>query len=150
MSDKNVAMPTNVMPATSSLTQQQTKLTINTAMSDDGSPGPAETSSSPSAPDTPTSQNSHPMPSTPGLAYMSPGPVPLSPDPVHDLPPELLAAGWRRFWSRREKMPYFFNKITNESRWEMPVLGLGTVIMLFICVYSAYSQHFQNEAATAN
>ena len=32
-------------------------------------------------------------------------------DPVHDLPPELLQAGWRRFWSRRESMPYYFNKV---------------------------------------
>jgi hypothetical protein len=41
-------------------------------------------------------------------------------DPVHDLLPELLAAGWRRFWSRREGRPYFYNKLTSESRWEMP------------------------------
>ncbi|XP_029652931.1 mRNA (2'-O-methyladenosine-N(6)-)-methyltransferase [Octopus sinensis] len=45
------------------------------------------------------------------------------PDPVHDLPPELLQAGWRKFWSKRENRPYFFNKITNESLWEMPVFG---------------------------
>ncbi|GIY13642.1 hypothetical protein CEXT_754131 [Caerostris extrusa] len=44
-------------------------------------------------------------------------------DPVHDLPPELLQAGWRKFWSKRENRPYFFNKITNESLWEMPRLG---------------------------
>ena len=41
-------------------------------------------------------------------------------DPVHDLPQELLNAGWRKFWSKREGRPYFFNKITNESLWEMP------------------------------
>lgn len=46
-----------------------------------------------------------------------------SSDPVHDLPPELLQAGWRKFWSRRENRPYFFNKVTNESLWEMPILG---------------------------
>ena len=50
--------------------------------------------------------------------YLSPGHG--SPDPVHDLPLELLQAGWRRFWSRRESRPYFFNKITHESLWEMP------------------------------
>ncbi|GFR12269.1 mRNA [Trichonephila clavata] len=44
-------------------------------------------------------------------------------DPVHDLPPDLLQAGWRKFWSKRENRPYFFNKITNESLWEMPRLG---------------------------
>ncbi|UYV81185.1 PCIF1 [Cordylochernes scorpioides] len=46
--------------------------------------------------------------------------VPRPPDPVHDLPLELLNAGWRRFWSKRESRPYFFNKLTNESVWEMP------------------------------
>ena len=49
-------------------------------------------------------------------------------DPVHDLPLELLQMGWRRFWSRRESRPYFFNKITNESLWDMPQIGNnGTV-----------------------
>ena len=43
-----------------------------------------------------------------------------SSDPVHDLPPELLQQGWRKFWSRREGRPYYFNKVTNESIWEMP------------------------------
>ena len=142
MSDNKVAMPTNVMPMTSQAPLQapgQIKLTINTTLqsvTDTGSPGPTSTSPSTPTPHTPAGQLNHPvgMPSTPGLAYMSPGPAPLSPDPVHDLPPELLAAGWRRFWSRREKMPYFFNKITNESRWEMPVLGPGTVITLGLLV----------------
>ncbi|RWS28547.1 phosphorylated CTD-interacting factor 1-like protein [Leptotrombidium deliense] len=41
-------------------------------------------------------------------------------DPVHDLPAALLQQGWRKFWSKREKRPYFFNKVTNESLWEMP------------------------------
>ena len=41
-------------------------------------------------------------------------------DPVHDLPLVLLQQGWRKFWSKREQRPYFFNKITNESLWEMP------------------------------
>ncbi len=64
------------------------------------------------------------MSSPPGVApgqpgYMSPG----NPnDPVHDLPVELLQAGWRKFWSKREGRPYFFNKVTNQSLWEMPAL----------------------------
>ncbi|XP_021342973.1 phosphorylated CTD-interacting factor 1-like [Mizuhopecten yessoensis] len=45
---------------------------------------------------------------------------PMSPDPVHDLPEELLLAGWRKFWSKREQRPYFFNKNTNESLWDQP------------------------------
>ncbi|KAH9507644.1 mRNA (2'-O-methyladenosine-N(6)-)-methyltransferase [Bulinus truncatus] len=52
-------------------------------------------------------------------------PQPMSPDPVHDLPPELLQAGWRKFWSRREGRPYYFNKLTNESLWETPMLGIA-------------------------
>ena len=53
---------------------------------------------------------------------------PGSPDPVHDLPPQLLAQGWRKFWSRREGRPYFFNKITNQSMWEMPPVDHSQVI----------------------
>ena len=50
-------------------------------------------------------------------------------DPVHDLPLSLLQQGWRKFWSKREQRPYFFNKITNESLWEMPPIPLdGTEI----------------------
>ncbi|KAJ8302948.1 hypothetical protein KUTeg_019344, partial [Tegillarca granosa] len=49
-------------------------------------------------------------------------PQSMSPDPVHDLPVELLQAGWRKFWSKRESRPYFFNKNTNESLWDMPML----------------------------
>lgn len=40
----------------------------------------------------------------------------------HDLPPELLQQGWRKFWSKRENRPYFWNKLTGESLWEMPNL----------------------------
>lgn len=51
-------------------------------------------------------------------------------DPVHDLPPELLQAGWRKFWSKRENRPYFFNKVTNESLWEMPRLGHVSAVQM--------------------
>lgn len=50
-------------------------------------------------------------------------PQPMSPDPVHDLPVELLQRGWRKFWSKRENRPYYFNKMTNESLWDPPQLG---------------------------
>lgn len=41
----------------------------------------------------------------------------------HDLPPELLQQGWRKFWSKRENRPYFWNKVTGESLWETPTLN---------------------------
>ncbi|KAL0274131.1 UNVERIFIED_CONTAM: hypothetical protein PYX00_006629 [Menopon gallinae] len=40
----------------------------------------------------------------------------------HDLPPELLQQGWRKFWSKRENRPYYWNKLSGESLWEMPTL----------------------------
>lgn len=44
-----------------------------------------------------------------------------SPEPLpDDLSEDLLQMGWRKYWSKRENMPYYFNKITNESLWEMP------------------------------
>lgn len=40
----------------------------------------------------------------------------------YDLPIELSQIGWRKFWSKRENRPYFWNKLSGESLWEMPVL----------------------------
>uniref|UniRef100_A0A1A9V576 WW domain-containing protein n=1 Tax=Glossina austeni TaxID=7395 RepID=A0A1A9V576_GLOAU len=37
-----------------------------------------------------------------------------------ELTPELFSQGWRKFWSKRENRPYYWNKITGESLWEMP------------------------------
>uniref|UniRef100_A0A4W6FG15 mRNA (2'-O-methyladenosine-N(6)-)-methyltransferase n=1 Tax=Lates calcarifer TaxID=8187 RepID=A0A4W6FG15_LATCA len=46
------------------------------------------------------------------------------------LPPsdELVQAGWSKCWSRRENRPYYFNRFTNQSLWEVPVLGQHDVI----------------------
>ena len=59
-------------------------------------------------------------------SFPAASPGPLSPEQsanlVHNLPPELLNIGWRRFWSQREGREYFYNKFTQESLWEMPVL----------------------------
>lgn len=37
-----------------------------------------------------------------------------------DLPPDMLAAGWRKFWSKREQRIYFWNRASGESLWDMP------------------------------
>ena len=37
-----------------------------------------------------------------------------------ELTTELVNQGWRKFWSKRENRPYYWNKITGESLWEMP------------------------------
>ncbi|KAL7647702.1 UNVERIFIED_CONTAM: hypothetical protein RMT77_001311 [Armadillidium vulgare] len=59
------------------------------------------------------SPQSVPTPQTPVS-----GPPPANQDA--DLPPELLAAGWRKFWSKREQRWYFWNRLTGESLWDMP------------------------------
>uniref|UniRef100_A0A4W3JB03 mRNA (2'-O-methyladenosine-N(6)-)-methyltransferase n=1 Tax=Callorhinchus milii TaxID=7868 RepID=A0A4W3JB03_CALMI len=41
---------------------------------------------------------------------------------------ELVQAGWAKCWSRRENRPYYFNKFTNQSLWELPVFGQHDVI----------------------
>jgi len=76
-------------------------------------------------------------PGTPGTPGSGPGPLPVpqtpagAPPPGHpqfevDLPPELLQQGWRKYWSRRENRPYFFNRATGETLWEMPEMpGAG-------------------------
>ncbi|XP_064083089.1 troponin T, skeletal muscle-like [Macrobrachium nipponense] len=50
------------------------------------------------------------------------GPPPQVGAQVHetDLPQDMLAAGWRKFWSKREQRIYFWNRITGESLWDMP------------------------------
>uniref|UniRef100_UPI00398F1DB1 mRNA (2'-O-methyladenosine-N(6)-)-methyltransferase isoform X4 n=1 Tax=Pristiophorus japonicus TaxID=55135 RepID=UPI00398F1DB1 len=54
---------------------------------------------------------------------------PKSVKPVaQDLPDELVQAGWSKCWSRRENRPYYFNKFTNQSLWEMPVFGQHDII----------------------
>lgn len=45
------------------------------------------------------------------------------------LPDELVQAGWEKCWSKRENRPYYFNRFTNQSLWEMPVLGQHDVIV---------------------
>lgn len=42
---------------------------------------------------------------------------------------ELVQAGWSKCWSRRENRPYYFNKFTNQSLWEMPVFGQHDIIV---------------------
>ncbi|XP_056641507.1 mRNA (2'-O-methyladenosine-N(6)-)-methyltransferase [Diorhabda carinulata] len=56
-----------------------------------------------------------PIPTTPQGA-------PLNQGLEYELPFELQHQGWKKFWSKRENRPYFWNKITGESLWEMPVL----------------------------
>ncbi|XP_053171924.1 mRNA (2'-O-methyladenosine-N(6)-)-methyltransferase [Scomber japonicus] len=66
-------------------------------------------------------------PSTPASSQ---GP-PLSPSATAkppELPDELVQAGWSKCWSRRENRPYYFNRFTNQSLWEVPVLGQHDVI----------------------
>ncbi|XP_028904763.1 mRNA (2'-O-methyladenosine-N(6)-)-methyltransferase [Ornithorhynchus anatinus] len=65
---------------------------------------------------------------SPGTSNQS---QPSSPKPVRlvqDLPDELVQAGWEKCWSRREARPYYFNRFTNQSLWEVPVLGQHDVI----------------------
>uniref|UniRef100_A0A8P4K3C0 mRNA (2'-O-methyladenosine-N(6)-)-methyltransferase n=1 Tax=Dicentrarchus labrax TaxID=13489 RepID=A0A8P4K3C0_DICLA len=69
------------------------------------------------------------MPS-PSVPASSQGP-PLSPSTTSkppELPDELVQAGWSKCWSRRENRPYYFNRFTNQSLWEVPVLGQHDVI----------------------
>uniref|UniRef100_A0A3P9A433 mRNA (2'-O-methyladenosine-N(6)-)-methyltransferase n=1 Tax=Esox lucius TaxID=8010 RepID=A0A3P9A433_ESOLU len=58
---------------------------------------------------------------------------PVSPStskPMPELPDELVQAGWSKCWSKRENRPYWFNRFTNQSLWEMPVLGQHDVIVM--------------------
>lgn len=60
-------------------------------------------------------------PTTPTPQTPVTGPV-TSSAPVQetDLPAEMLTAGWRKFWSKREQRVYFWNRVSGESLWDMP------------------------------
>ncbi|GAB0090043.1 mRNA (2'-O-methyladenosine-N(6)-)-methyltransferase [Sergentomyia squamirostris] len=55
------------------------------------------------------------------IAHTPQGAPLASPVYMEELHPDLIAQGWRKFWSKRENRPYFWNKITNESLWEPPM-----------------------------
>ncbi|XP_050438194.1 mRNA (2'-O-methyladenosine-N(6)-)-methyltransferase [Adelges cooleyi] len=66
----------------------------------------------------------HPIPH-PGIIHPSPQtphgvPIPAGAYIDSDIPIELLQQGWKKHWSSRENRPYFWNKGTGESFWELP------------------------------
>ncbi|XP_068598718.1 mRNA (2'-O-methyladenosine-N(6)-)-methyltransferase [Brachionichthys hirsutus] len=67
---------------------------------------------------------------SPSVSASSQGPPssPSSTSKPPELPDELVQAGWSKCWSRRENRPYYFNRFTNQSLWEVPVLGQHDVI----------------------
>lgn len=54
-----------------------------------------------------------------------------------------MRQGWKKFWSKRENRPYYWNKITNESLWETPVLNKFDPLTdpLGICSNSSAGPH---------
>ena len=59
--------------------------------------------------------------------------------PGRDLSPQLLEAGWRKFFSKREQRPYFFNKFTNQSLWDEPTLGVSAYLYVSLDIkYCSY------------
>ena len=82
----------------------------------------AGSSASPGSNHTPSPGTPAGVPSTPSGTVLPPWGSPGQRDPSHDLPEVLLQQGWRKFWSKREGRPYFFNKITQQSLWETPPL----------------------------
>uniref|UniRef100_A0A182N2S6 WW domain-containing protein n=1 Tax=Anopheles dirus TaxID=7168 RepID=A0A182N2S6_9DIPT len=60
-----------------------------------------------------------------GAAPAAGGPGALGTNFHEELSPELTQQGWRKFWSKREGRPYYWNKLTGESLWEPPSLNRG-------------------------
>ena len=71
----------------------------------------------PGTPGTPGTPGPQPVPQTPGTA---PPQQQMTQQQFEvDLPPDLLQVGWRKYWSRRENRPYFFNRATGETLWDL-------------------------------
>lgn len=67
----------------------------------------------------PVLTSAQPMPEQPGLMGQV---TPPGAFPEPELSPELQQQGWKKFWSKRENRPYFWNKLTGESLWVIPPL----------------------------
>jgi hypothetical protein len=75
----------------------------------------------PGTPGTPGTPGPFPVPQTPHGSAPPMAAAPGHPSAFEtDLPLELLNQGWRKFWSRRENRPYFFNRVSGDTMWEMP------------------------------
>ncbi|KAG4071041.1 hypothetical protein HA402_001478 [Bradysia odoriphaga] len=48
----------------------------------------------------------------------TPGSVPIDSE---ELSHDLVNQGWRKYWSKTENRPYFWNKVSGESLWEIPL-----------------------------
>uniref|UniRef100_A0A3P9KEG6 mRNA (2'-O-methyladenosine-N(6)-)-methyltransferase n=1 Tax=Oryzias latipes TaxID=8090 RepID=A0A3P9KEG6_ORYLA len=68
------------------------------------------------------------LPSSASASTQGPPLSPSTTSRAPELPDELVQAGWAKCWSRRENRPYYFNRFTNQSLWEVPVLGQHDVI----------------------
>lgn len=66
--------------------------------------------------------NVSPIPSQHISMPTTPQGAPINPNTEYELPFELVQQGWKKFWSKRENRPYFWNKLTGESLWEMPMI----------------------------
>nr|AAK93556.1 SD08128p [Drosophila melanogaster] len=72
-----------------------------------------------SSPSTPT--KTHAPSPLESMGHTPQGPPTLGPGGYgEELTAELVNQGWRKFWSKRENRPYYWNKVTGESLWEMP------------------------------
>lgn len=92
---------------------------------------PSVSASAPAPPLSPSTSKTPELPGTssvrlPLAAYLS-----VCSESLTDLflSDELVQAGWSKCWSRRENRPYYFNRFTNQSLWEVPVLGQHDVIV---------------------
>jgi phosphorylated CTD-interacting factor 1 len=80
--------------------------------------------------DHPIRQQQQPVEPAPPAANVKPAAnanVPANdlkpPEYGEELNPDLVMKGWKKFWSKRENRPYYWNKTTNESLWETPQLN---------------------------
>lgn len=48
--------------------------------------------------------------------------------PDTELSSEFQQQGWKKFWSKRENRPYFWNKLTGESLWVLPSAKPSVII----------------------
>lgn len=116
--------PTPLTSCTSPLTIPNSTNPISGLSTTNASSTNSSTSSSSISPNTlpPTTPTKSQPPAELAAATTPQGAPQASTLPFYaeELSFEMINQGWRKFWSKRENRPYYWNKSSGESLWDMP------------------------------
>lgn len=114
------ALTASTPPAPTITSNSNTSITSQTT-NNDSTTTSSLSCGSPPPPSTPTKSS---PPEITAQAHTPQGPPTVSHTSSvgfgEELPTHMVNQGWRKFWSKRENRPYYWNKATGESLWDIP------------------------------